>query len=72
MPKLTRDFPCTIGFRATADDARKLAALAELTHRGQGEVLRLLLKQAVLAEKPDIQLVGLLPQSLPVEEVHVG
>jgi hypothetical protein len=73
MPKLTKDFPITIVFRARESDGKKLAALAELTGRGQGEVLRLLLKQAVLAEKPDIQLVGPLPQSLPAEEeAHVG
>jgi hypothetical protein len=68
MPKLTKDFPITIVFRARESDGKKLAALAELTGRGQGEVLRLLLKQAVVAEKPDIQLVEPLPQSLPVEE----
>jgi hypothetical protein len=73
MPKLTKDFPITIVFRARESDGKKLAALAELTGRGQGEVLRLLLKQAVLAEKPDIQLVGPLPQSLSAEEeAHVG
>ena len=73
MPKLTKDFPITIVFRARESDSKKLAALAELTGRGQGEVLRLLLKQAVLAEKPDIQLVGPLPQSLSAEEeAHVG
>jgi hypothetical protein len=73
MPKLTRDYPITIVFRARESDGKKLAALAELTGRGQGEVLRLLLKQAVLAEKPDIQLVGPLPQSLSAEEeAHVG
>jgi hypothetical protein len=57
MAKLTREFPVTIGFRATKSDAKKLAALAELTGRGQGEVLRLLLKQAMVREIPDIQLV---------------
>ena len=58
MPKLTKDFPITIVFRARESDGKKLAALAQLTGRGQGEVLRLLLNQAVVAEKPDIQLVG--------------
>jgi hypothetical protein len=73
MPKLTKDFPITIVFRARESDGRKLAALAELTGRGQGEVLRLLLKQAVLAGAPDIQLVEPLPQSLQAEEeAHVG
>jgi len=56
MPKLTKDFPITIVFRARESDGKKLAALAELTGRGQGEVLRLLLKQAVVASQPDIQL----------------
>ena len=55
MPKLTKDFPITIVFRARESDGKKLAALAELTGRGQGEVLRLLLKQAVVASQPDIQ-----------------
>jgi hypothetical protein len=73
MPKLTKDFPITIVFRARESDGKKLAALAELMGRGQGEVLRLLLKQAVVAERLDIQLVEPLPQSLPVkEEAHVS
>jgi hypothetical protein len=73
MPKLTKDFPITIVFRARESDGKKLAALAQLTGRGQGEVLRLLLNQAVVAEKPDIQLVEPLPQSMPAkEEAHVG
>ncbi len=59
MPKLTKDLPVTIAFRATEVDARKLAALAELTHRGQGEVLRLLLRHAMVAQEPDIQLAGI-------------
>jgi hypothetical protein len=71
MPKLKKDFPITIGFRVTESDARKLAELAEQTCRGQGEVLRLLLKQAALAETPDIRLVGQLPR-VEVEETHVG
>jgi hypothetical protein len=76
MPKLTKDFPITIVFRARESDGKKLAALAELTGRGQGEVLRLLLKQAVMANKPDIQLSQPLVAALSpeVEEVaaHVG
>jgi hypothetical protein len=74
MPKLTKDFPITIVFRAKESDGKKLAALAELTGRGQGEVLRLLLKQAVVAEQPDIRLVApLSTASAAVEEtVHVG
>jgi hypothetical protein len=74
MPKLTKDFPITIVFRAKESDGKKLAALAELTGRGQGEVLRLLLKQAVVAEQPDIRLVAPLPTaSAAAEEVaHVG
>jgi hypothetical protein len=74
MPKLTRDFPITIVFRARESDGRKLAALAELTGRGQGEVLRLLLKQAVVASQPDIYLSEPLvatPQA-EMEEVHVS
>ena len=73
MPKLKKDFPITIGFRATESDGKKLAALAELTGRGQGEVLRLLLQRAVFAGVPDIQLLGQLvatPQA-EVEEAHV-
>jgi hypothetical protein len=74
MPKLTKDFPITIVFRARESDGKKLAALAELTGRGQGEVLRLLLKQAVVASQPDIQLpepLVAIPQA-EMEEIHVG
>ena len=55
-------------------DSKKLAALAELTGRGQGEVLRLLLKQAVVASRPDIQLSEPLvatPQT-EMEKAHVS
>jgi hypothetical protein len=72
MPKLTRDFPVTIGFRTTESDAKKLAELAEQTCRGQGEVLRLLLKQAVLADAPHIQLVGPLSVAMSIAEVDEG
>jgi hypothetical protein len=74
MPKLTRDFPITIVFRARESDGKKLAALAELTGRGQGEVLRLLLKQAVVADIPDIQLSRPLVAVQPaeMEEAHVS
>jgi hypothetical protein len=74
MPKLTKDFPITIVFRARESDGKKLAALAELTGRGQGEVLRLLLKQAVVASQPDIHLAEPLvttPQA-EMEEAHVS
>jgi hypothetical protein len=71
MPKLTKDFPITIVFRAREFDGKKLAALAELTGRGQGEVLRLLLKQAVVASQPDIQSEPLLAaRPEEVEAVH--
>jgi len=70
MPKLRKDFPITIVFRARESDGKKLAALAELTGRGQGEVLRLLLQHAVVAEQPDIRLVApLSTASAVVEEV---
>jgi len=73
MPKLTKDFPITIVFRARESDGKRLAALAELTGRGQGEVLRLLLKQAVVAEQPDIRLAEPLPlASAAVEEARAG
>jgi hypothetical protein len=74
MPKLTKDFPITIVFRAKESDGKKLAALAELTGRGQGEVLRLLLKQAVVAEQPDIRLAEpLRTATAAVEEtIHAG
>jgi hypothetical protein len=74
MPKLRKDFPITIGFRATESDGKKLAALAELTGRGQGEVLRLLLQRAVFAGVLDIQLSGPLVATSPVEgeEPHVS
>jgi hypothetical protein len=73
MPKLTKDFPITIVFRARESDGKKLAALAELTGRGQGEVLRLLLKQAIVAEQPDIRLSEPLPLvAAAVEEAHAG
>lgn len=72
MPKLTKDYPNLITFRAKESDVKKLAALAELTGRGQGEVMRLLLKQAVVAEQPDIRLAEPLPQAVArVEEAHV-
>jgi hypothetical protein len=65
-----------ITFRARESDSKKLAALAELTGRGQAEVLRLLLKQAMVASRPDIQLSEPLVAALSpeVEEVavHVG
>jgi hypothetical protein len=47
-PKTTRDLPITIGFRATEVDVRKLNALAELAGRRPAEVMRLLLRRAVL------------------------
>jgi hypothetical protein len=74
MPKLTKDFPITIVFRARESDGKKLAALAELTGRGQGEVLRLLLKQAVVASQLDIQLSEPLVATAQaeMEEVHVS
>jgi hypothetical protein len=74
MPKLTKDFPITIVFRARESDGKKLAALAELTGRGQGEVLRLLLKQAVLAEAPDIRVGEPLRMAMSAEvgEEHVN
>ena len=56
MPKLKKEFPVTLSFRTTESEAKKVAAFAEYTGRGQGEVLRLLLRQAVLAEAPDIRL----------------
>lgn len=74
MPKLTTDYPITIVFRARESDSKKLAALAELTGRGQSEVLRLLLKQAVVADVPDIQLSRPLVAVQPaeMEEAHVS
>jgi hypothetical protein len=50
VPKTTKELPITIGFRATAADVRKLNALAELTCRRPAEVMRLLLRRAVLAD----------------------
>jgi hypothetical protein len=58
MPKLARQFPIVLGFRGSEADAQKLAMLARKTCRGQGDVLRLLLRQAVLADGPDIRLQG--------------
>jgi hypothetical protein len=74
VPKLTTDYPITIVFRARESDSKKLAALAELTGRGQSEVLRLLLKQAVVADVPDIQLSRPLVAVQPaeMEEAHVS
>jgi hypothetical protein len=48
VPKTTKDLPIVVGFRCTAADQRKLNALAELTCRRPAEVLRLLLRRAVL------------------------
>jgi hypothetical protein len=45
-----------IGFRATAGDEKKLKILAERTNRRMSDVLRLLIRQAVLADQPDIRL----------------
>jgi hypothetical protein len=73
VPKLTTDYPITIVFRARESDSKKLAALAELTGRGQSEVLRLLLQYAVVAEQPDIRaepLVATRPEE--VEAAHAG
>jgi hypothetical protein len=56
MPKLLKEFPIVLGFRTTEADAQKLADLARKTCRGQGDVLRLLLRQAVLSDAPDIRL----------------
>jgi hypothetical protein len=74
VPKLTTDYPITIVFRARESDSKKLAALAELTGRGQSEVLRLLLKHAVVADIPDIQLSRPLVAVQPaeMEEAHVS
>jgi hypothetical protein len=74
MPKLTKDYPITIVFRARESDGKKLAALAELTGRGQSEVLRLLLQQAVVAQQPDIHLSKpLTAVPIDVEEIaYVG
>jgi hypothetical protein len=63
MPKLLREFPVVLGFRGTEADAQKLAMLAQKTCRGQGDVLRLLLRQAVLADGPDIQWQSAFPRS---------
>jgi hypothetical protein len=68
MPKLKKEFPVTLSFRTTESEAKKVAAWAEHTCRGQGEVLRLLLRQAVLAEKPDISLQGSLVQTVMANE----
>jgi hypothetical protein len=72
MPKLTKEYPITIVFRAKESDGKKLAALAELTCRGQGEVLRLLLKQAVVAEQPDIRLAEPLTVAAVAEVSHAS
>jgi hypothetical protein len=72
MAKLTKDFPITIVFRARESDGKKLAALAELTGRGQGEVLRLLLKHAVVAAQPDIRLAEPLLSAPPAETEEVN
>jgi len=45
-----------IAFRATPTDRRKLQALAEQTNRKMSDVLRLLVRQAVVADQPDIRL----------------
>lgn len=45
-----------VGFRATEAEARKVEQLARLTHRSKSDVLRLLLEQAQLETRPDIQL----------------
>jgi hypothetical protein len=73
MAKLTKDFPITIVFRARESDGKKLTALAELTGRGESEVLRLLLKHAVVAQQPDIRLSEpLTAVTAEVGQVHVG
>ena len=74
MPKLLKEFPVTLSFRTTKSEAKKVAEFAAQTGRGQGEVLRLLLRQAVLAGAPDIQLIGPLAPACPVQadETHVN
>ena len=78
MPKLAREFPVVLGFRTTRADAEKLADFARKTCRGQGDVLRLLLRQAILADAPDIRLSEVMqgqPSGIHHEEregTHIG
>jgi hypothetical protein len=72
MPKSVKEFPIVLGFRATEADAQKLSELARITCRGQGDVLRLLLRQAVFAEAPDIQLQHSFRQGDDVREPFQG
>jgi predicted DNA-binding protein len=60
MAKVGKDLPQTIPFRATAEDRRRLDALAEMTHRTRSGVLRLLLEKATLTAVADISLTPLL------------
>lgn len=46
-----------IAFRVSVDEARKLAELACKSERNVSEVLRLLVRQAVLSDRPDVTLV---------------
>jgi hypothetical protein len=48
VPKMHKELPITVGFRCTPADHRKLNAIAELTCRRPAEVLRMLLRRAVL------------------------
>jgi predicted DNA-binding protein len=62
MPKTGKDLPQVIPFRATAEDRRRLDALAELTHRSHSAVLRLLIERAVLTGIADIELATPVPE----------
>ena len=57
MPKVTRDFPMSIGYRDNAAGVQKLDALAQRTGRPRSDVLRLLVS---LAEPTDLPAVPLM------------
>jgi predicted DNA-binding protein len=71
MPKVGKDLPQVVPFRATAEDRRRLDALAELTHRSRSGVLRLLIEKATLTGTADIRLAEPLvtagPEGITVE-----
>jgi len=66
MPKVTRDFPMSIGYRDSAAGTRKLDELSRRIGRPRSEVLRLLVAIAEPADLPAVRLAA--PAGTPADE----
>lgn len=55
MPKVTKDFPITIGYRDSEAGARKLEELAQRTGRPRADVLRMLVSLAEATDLPAVR-----------------